>query len=406
MSTSTAPGGGPTIGWRSPIVMLMLMAVAMQLSHQTWFTLLNNFAIDRVGFTGREIGILQSIREIPGFLSFAVVLVLLFMREQSLALLALVCLGLGTALTGYFPTEWAFYATTLLMSLGFHYYETVAQSLALQWFPKAEAAHGLGRILAASSFAAIGSYGLIYLTWTLLGLDFREVYLVTGLATLAIAGYVWYAYPYFPQKVAQKRELIVRKRYWLFYALTFMGGARRQIFVVFAGFMMVEKFGFTVTTITTLFLVNHLFNMVLAPRIGKLIGRVGERAALTFEYIGLIAVFTAYAFVESPWIAAFLYVADHAFFAMSIAMKTYFQKIADPAEIAPTAGVAFTINHIAAVFLPVLLGYVWLQNPSAVFLLGAAMAGVSLVIARLVPRHPEPGREIIWSRKSVAEAAE
>ncbi len=398
MRTNIAAAGGKTQGWRSPIVMLMIMAVAMQLSHQTWFTLLNNFAIDRVGFTGREIGILQSVREIPGFLSFAVLVLLLVMKEQTLALLALICLGLGTSATGFFPTEWAFYATTLLMSLGFHYYETVFQSLALQWLPKTEAAHGLGRILAASSFAALASYGLVYVTWTALALDFREVYLIAGLATITIALFVWSAYPYFRQEVTQRRQLVVRKRYWLYYALTFMGGARRQIFVVFAGFMMVEKFGFSVTAITTLFLVNHLFNMALAPHIGKLIGKIGERAALTFEYIGLVVVFTAYAFVESPWIAGFLYVADHAFFAMSIAMKTYFQKIADPSEIAPTAGVAFTINHVAAVFLPVILGYVWLQSPSTVFLLGATMAATSLVLARLVPRHPRHGKEIIWSR--------
>ncbi|MEM7620203.1 MAG: MFS transporter [Pseudomonadota bacterium] len=379
------------------------MTIAMQLSHQTWFTLLNNFAIGKVEFTGREIGILQSIREIPGFLAFGAVLLLLFVREQSLALIALTFLGIGVAITGYFPFELGFYATTMLMSIGFHYYETIAQSLALQWFKKDEAAYNLGRVLAAGSFAAIAAYSLIYLTWSLLDLSFAEVYLITGSITLVLVVFMYFCFPYYPQKVTQHKKLILRKRYWLYYALVFMSGARRQIFIVFAGFMMVEKFGYSVTAITTLFLANHVFNMLLAPKIGKLIGHFGERWALTLEYIGLIGIFTAYAFVSDPWIAAGLYLLDHAFFALAIAIKTYFQKIADPADIAPTAGVAFSINHIAAVFLPVILGFVWLKSPETVFLIGAGLAFGSLILSRLIPHEPKPGRELAWQDPATAK---
>ncbi len=406
MSSYNKQNNAAQDGWRRPIVLLMLMAIAMQLSHGTWHTLLNNFAINEAQFTGREIGILQSVREIPGFLAFGAILLLFLWREQTLALLALICLASGTAMTGYFPSEYSFYATTLLMSLGFHYYETINQSLALQWLKKDEAAHGLGRVIAAGSFASLGAYSLIYLTWTVLGFSFREVYLTAGLLTLAIVLVLYFGFPNFKQEVAQHRQLIVRKRYWLYYALTFMSGARRQIFIVFAGFLMVEKFGYSVTAITTLFLINHVFNMVLAPKIGRLIGHFGERRALTVEYVGLVIVFTAYAFVESPWIAAALYLLDHAFFAMAIAMKTYFQKIADPADIAPTAGVAFSINHIAAIFLPVILGFVWLVSPKAVFLAGAGLAFCSLALARLIPHNPEVGRELIWKEKAALAAAE
>ena len=197
----------------------------------------------------------------------------------------------------------------------------------------------------------------------------------------------------------------MRKRYWLYYALTFMSGARRQIFIVFAGFMMVEKFGFSVAAITGLFLANAVFNMWIAPKIGNLIIKLGERRMLVLEYIGLIGVFLAYAFVENPWIAAGLYLIDHAFFAMAIAQKTYFQKIADPADMAPTAGVAFTINHIAAVVIPVLFGLIWLTHPSWVFIIGAGMAGVSLALSLLIPRDPREGNETLLSNPETAAAA-
>ena len=105
-------------------------------------------------------------------------------------------------------------------------------------------------------------------------------------------------------------------------------------------------------------------------------------------------------------LAATLYVIDHIFFGLALALKTYFQKIADPRDIAPTAAVAFTINHIAAVGLPASLGYLWLVSPTAVFMLAAAMAAVSFGLAMMIPRHPEEGNETIFSKFTAAAPAE
>lgn len=380
------------------------MAAAVPLSFATWQALLNNFAIDRAAFTGAEIGMLQSLREVPGFLAFAVVFLLLLFREQTLAYLSLALLGIGTAVTGWFPSIIGLYCTTVLMSIGYHYYETVQISLSLQWIDKARAPETLGRIIAAGSFTSIVTFGLIWLAFDLLRLDFRWVYLLGGGLTAGVALFVWRAFPRFPEKVRQHKHMVLRTRYWLYYALTFMSGARRQIFIVFAGFLMVEKFGFTVAQITLLFLVNAVVNVFMAPKIGRLIGRWGERRALVFEYIGLMGVFSAYAFVENATFAACLYVVDHMFFALAIAIKTYFQKISDPADIAATAGVGFTINHIAAVLLPAAFGLLWLLSPGAVFLSGAAMAGLSLLLALNVPTQPGPGNEVVVGPRLIPSA--
>ena len=378
--------------FHTPFVMLVVMTVAMQLSFASWWTLAKNFAVDGIGFTGREIGFQESIREIPGFLAFLAVYLLWFMRERTLALGALVLLGGGVAATGYFPSALGFYLTTFVMSVGFHYFETMYQSLSLQWLPRERAPALFGQLLAWGAAAQLLAYGLIFIAWRTLDLSFETTFLVAGLATVALVG--WLAtFPQFPEGVAQNKELVLRRRYWLYYALTFMSGARRQIFTVFAGFLMVERFGYDVEHVALLFLVNCLFNMAFAGRIGALIGRVGERRALVFEYVGLIGVFAAYAFVSNATIAGALYVIDHAFFALAIAIKTYFQKIGDPADMAPTAGVAFPINHIAAVFIPAVFGLVWLVSPAAVFLAGSAMAAGSLVLALLIPDRPDVGAE-------------
>lgn len=375
----------------------MLMASAVPLSFATWSNLINNFAVERAAFTGAEIGVLQSVREIPGFLAFAVVLVLLFVKEQSLAVLSLVILGIGTAATGYFPSAYGLYLTTIVMSLGYHYYETVQSSLALQWIDKQRAPETLGRIIAVGSFTGILSYLFILGVFSKFGIDYKETYLIGGGLTCLIALIAWLGFPQFPETVVQNKQVVIRTRYWLYYALTFASGARRQIFVVFAGFLLVEKFHYSVPEISLLFFINAVLTMLLAPRIGWLIGRWGERPALLFEYSGLIAIFVAYAYVENAYVAGLLYVVDHLFYAMAIAIKTYFQKIADPADIAATAAVGFTINHIAAVIIPVVFGVIWLTSPATVFLAGAAMAAVSFSLALQLPRSPRPGNETTWS---------
>lgn len=380
--------------FKKPEYLLILLGVAATLAFSVWQALLNNYAIETAAFTGREIGILQSLREIPGFLAFTTVFVLLVLREQVFALIAIALLGAGVALTGFMPGEYGLYFTTVLMSIGFHYFYTVQQSLTLQWIEKERTPEVMGRLSSASSIAALIAFAGVWLGMDYLGFGYQALYLVAGGIALLLVLVAAVSFPAFPHTVAQRKHLLMRRRYWLYYALTFMSGARRQIFIVFAGFLMVEKFGFSAANIALLFLINHVVNAWAAPKIGRLISRFGERSALTVEYIGLVLIFTGYAFVEWASLAVVLYVLDHLLFAMAIAIKSYFQKIADPADIASTAGVSFTINHIAAVVIPVTFGIVWLYSPAVVFLAGAAMAAVSYLLARQVPDEPGEGNEV------------
>ncbi|MCX2792554.1 MFS transporter [Vibrio sp. Sgm 5] len=383
----------PHKSWRTPQNFLLLISIIVPIAFSTWMALLNNFVIEKANFDGADIGLLQSVREIPGFLAFTVVFVLLFIREQRFMLVSLAMLTLGTAITGYFPSLFGLLFTTLLMSTGFHYFETLKQSLSLQWLTKEEAPEMLGKFISVGALASLITYGAIWILLEQLKLEFKTVYLLAGGIGFVLILVMAFAFPEFKTEVPQNKKLVLRKRYWLYYALTFMSGARRQIFTVFAGFLMVERFGYSAADITLLFLINYLFNFLFAKRIGRFIGAVGERKALMFEYVGLIFVFVGYGLVQTAEWAAALYVIDHLFFALALAIKTYFQKIADPADMASTAGVAFTINHIAAVVIPVTFGVIWLVSPSSVFYIGAAMAAVSLLLSLNIPAKPEEGNE-------------
>ncbi|MFT5574117.1 MAG: putative MFS family arabinose efflux permease [Cryomorphaceae bacterium] len=379
--------------WKNPLTLLLAMAFIMPLAFSTWAALINNFSKEVAGFTGKEIGILQSLREIPGFLAFTAVLLLAFVKEQKFAMLSLAVLAIGVVLTGYFPSVVGLYLTTVFMSVGFHYFETVNQSLTLQWVPKNQAAHFMGQMLAVKAAASIIVFASMWLMLQYLDISYRSLYLMFGGLALCLTLFVWKTFPTFEAKVEQHKSLIVRESYWLYYGLVFLSGARRQIFMVFAGFLLVEKFSYSAASISALYLANYVFNLLFAAKVGKLIAFIGERRALSFEYTGLIVVFIAYAFVDNARVAGALYVIDHFFFAFAIATKTYLQKIARPEDIASTAGVAFTINHVAAVILPALLGLVWLQSNALVFLIGAGIAVLSLVLSQLIPNKPDLGNE-------------
>jgi len=386
------------IARKSPELLILLMTVGSAISWAVWLNLLNNFAIDEIDFTGAEMGILQSLREVPGFLAFTVIFVLAFIREQKLAYISLALLGGGVILTGFVETNMTFYLATIVMSIGFHYFETINGSLTLQWIEKDKTAEFLGRVIATRSAASIIAFSLVWVLFEQFQVAYMWLYLIGGGVSIAVVLFCWQHFSLFPEKVVQTKKIILRKRYWLYYALQFMSGARRQIFVVFAGFLMVEKFDFTVAEISLLLLANAAVNIVVAPKIGRLIHRFGERKALIFEYVGLTFIFAGYAFVESSYLAVFLYIADHLFFSIAIALKTYFQKIADPADIASSAGVSFTINHIAAVFIPVAFGLIWLYSPSLVFLAGAGMAVISLLLAFNMPASPSAGNEVLLGK--------
>ncbi len=387
----------PAKSLRSPLVFLMTLNFINFLGFAGWSVLFNNFSKEAAGFSGYEVGIIQSIREIPGFLAFTAVAWFAIMREQTFALLALLVLALGCLVTGYFPTLAGILITTTIMSVGFHYSETANQSLGLQLFDKREAPKMMGKVASAGAAASIIAFAFMGAMWWAGIASYQALYAILGVVAIALtlAAMAWF--PRIEGAVPQRKTLVLKSRYWLFYALNLMSGARRQVFTAFAGFLLVERFGFKVPEIAMLMLVTACLTTALAPVFGAMIGRIGERRSIMLENVVLIAVFVGYAVVVDGRIAAALFVIDGLFMTLMIAQRTYFQKIGDPADMAPTAAVSFTINHIAAVFIPFGFGLLWAKNPAMVFEAGAAIATVSLALAFLVPRDPGEGRETIFS---------
>ncbi len=376
---------------------LIVLTVCSTVGLQCWRTLFDNFSVNVVGLDGHHVGILQSIREIPGFLALLVTYVLLIIKEHRLAALSILFLGAGIFLTGFLPSFTGLAITTTLMSFGFHYYETCSQSLTLQYFDKQTSPLVFAE---QQQFAAVASIFVgISIFFMAPFLSYQAMFILFG---CLICGCGIWAFTKKPSKqtiVPQKKQMMIKKKYWLYYFLTFMAGARRQIFMAFAVFLLVKRFGFSIQDVTLLFLLNNVINFFINPMIGRFILRFGERKLLSLEYLALILVFVAYAFVESKMLAGVLYVLDHIFFGFGMGVKTYFQKIADPRDIAASAAVGFTINHIAAVILPAIGGMLWMINYKIPFLAGAAFSFISLCLVQLIPPHPKKAKDSSKSRQ-------
>lgn len=362
---------------------LIALTIASSVGLQTWRTLFDNFAVNVVGLDGGHIGMLQSIREIPGFLALLVVFVMLVLREHKISALSVITLGIGVLVTGLFPSYAGLIGTTLIMSLGFHYAETTFQSLTLQYFDQKTSPLVFGKLRSVGAGANVVIGIVIFILASVL--SYQNIYLALGCVVAMIGFWGLTRNPTRTGTVPQHKKMIIRSRYWLFYFLTFMAGARRQIFVAFAVFLLVSRFDFSVQEITALFVVNNIINYFLAPLIGRAIVRFGERKVLSAEYFSLIFIFLAYTVADSKLIVAMLYVADHIFFNFAIAIRTFFQKISDPHDIAPSMAVGFTINHIGAVVFPVIGGLLWMVDYRIPFVIGSGFALISLVAVQLIP---------------------
>ncbi len=361
---------------------LIISWIFVAIGFQGWRTLFNNFGVDVVGISGLEVGAIQSIREIPGFLSFLVIYILIFIKEQKLSALSLLTMGIGVLFTGLLPSFEGLLLTTFVMSVGFHYFETTSSSLILQNFNKVDSSIVFGKLRAVMSLSNIGVGAVIVGLSYAFPIEYN--FLLIGLVTVAGSIYLLINQPKVDETHEQHKKFFLRKKYWLYYVLNFLSGSRRQIFVVFAVFLLVDKYNFSVAEIAALFIVNNIIGYFVNPLIAKSINAFGERKVLSFEYIALIFIFYAYTQWDAKWGVALLYILDHIFFNFSFGLKTYLQKIADPKDIAPSNAVGFAINHIAAVVIPFVGGVMWMTNWQLPFYAGVGLSILSLVFVQMI----------------------
>ena len=373
---------------------LMILGICASAGLQGWTALFTNFAKEMVGVNGFQIGLSQAVREIPGFLSVAAVYLLFVFKEHRLSAWSVVLLGIGIAITGKFTSFGGLLTTTFIMSVGFHFFETTNKSLTVQYFNITESPVVFARL---RGYGALANIAVGFIIWVLsFILPYMHIFLILGLF-IGVSGIsMLFTDPVKQEIPHQHKKLVFKRKYWLFYVLNFLAGTRRQIFTVFAIFLLVDRYNLGLRIVTGIYAINYALTYLLNPQISRALNKYGERVVLSLESASLIVLFLGYAFIDNVWIVAGLFILDSIFFNFSIGLNTYLQKTADPEDLGSSTAVGFTINHISAVIIPVFGGVLWMLNWRLPFLIGTAFALLSLFFTQMITTGYHKKRNFIF----------
>jgi hypothetical protein len=361
---------------------LMVLGIVANAGLQGWTAMFTNYAREVVGVNGFQIGVSQAVREIPGFLSFAAIFLLLVIKEHRLSAWSVILLGAGTAITGIFTSFSGLLMTTFLMSVGFHYFETTNKSLTVQYFDTSESPVIFARM---RGYTALANIIVGFFIWLLsFILPYLYTFMILGSIVILCGIRMLFLNPVKKEIPHQHRKLVIRRKYWLFYVLNFLSGTRRQIFTVFAIFLLVDHYNLSLRIVTGIYVINYALTYFLNPQISNALNKYGERVVLSLESASLIVLFLGYAFIDNVWIVVGLFILDSIFFNFAIGLNTYLQKTADPGDLGPSTAVGFTINHISAVIIPVFGGALWMLNWKLPFLVGTGFTVVSLFFTQMI----------------------
>jgi len=347
-----------------------------------WRSLFNNFAVEELAVRADQVGLIQSVREVPGLLGFWLAFLALVLSEMEVLSLSTVVMGLGLIATAWAESWSTLIVGTMVTSIGFHAFYPNSSALVLKVSEGRETPRLLGIVRAVGALAAVAATILVLLavkTW-----GYRRLFIIAGLVTLAGGLAIWRRER--REEGRERQRIVFRRRYWLYYALTFLMGSRRHIFTTFAIFLLVKKHGLPAQHTALLLLVNNLLGMFVFRYLGELVGRFGERWTLTGNFLLLIGIFLGYAYLDSLIVLAAFFVFDHLLFGFNLALQSYFKKIAVSAEeVTSNLSMAQTINHVAAIFVPLLGGLIWEMYGSEVtFLCGAGIVAVSLILTQFM----------------------
>jgi len=376
------------------LVNMFIGNFALMFGFSLWRNLFNNFAVEQIGVTATQIGVIHAIRELPGLMGFVVALIVMLIAEVRLTFLSVALMGFGLALTGFVQRFWGLAATCFLMSIGFHFFYPLRTSITLKLLDSNSAAHTLARYRSHAQLAGAVTTGMVtvafwLIDWLHLNIKMQHFFLISGIAVMLVGIYLTFTND--PALVTtSEKKLHYKKRYWLYHVLQFLSGTRRHIFTTFAIFLLVKVYQVSVKEITLLIFINSILSYFVFKKAGNIINYFGERSVLITLYILLIGIFTGYAYIDNLWLLFLFFITDHILFGFNMALDTYLKKTALPADITSNISAGVTINHISAIFIPVIGGVVWdVFGFEVTFIFGAAVAFISFLFCLMLQRHPE-----------------
>jgi predicted MFS family arabinose efflux permease len=376
--------------WSGPFLCLSATVFAYQFGFAIARAIQSNFFVERLAMRPDEMGLLTTIRELPGLLMVAIAALTMRLVPTRLAAFCLGLMGLGYAAYGLATSFLTVIPGVLIASLGFHTWLTLNNAFALALARTSDTGQTLGNLQAIGFAGALLAMLLVFGTVQTLG--YPTSFALAGAALLAGAAII----SRFPAHLVRRDEqrLLVRRRYLLFYVLNFLDGCRMEVFQAFGVFLLVKEYGVDVRTITLLLVISTVINMTLSTPVGRLIDRLGERVTLTGSYLALLGLFLGLALVRDRTLAITLYIAYNFLLLFSMGLNTYLKRIAPSSDVRPCLAMGVTTMHISAIILPPIGGLLWQRfGFEAPFLLGAVFIALSALITQRLPgraAQPQP----------------
>ena len=369
--------------WGRDLVLLAATVFILNIGFEgIYMSIYNNFIVNDIGVEPRQLGVIESIRETPGFLSAFIAALTMHIPSPVLAGIVLLVMSAGIAAISQVHTVGALVFWAVFWSVGFHCWAPVRPAMVLALTKDEGKGKRLGQMWRVRDAAALLGMALI----GIMGRQgiLRDLFVVSGACVAVAALAVFLVSRQATQ--AEMPRLAAKRKYGFYYLLNFLQGCRRQIFTTFVIFTLVRVYGTSVKVVARLMMINRVVNLIFAPVIGRTVDRIGERKALSISYTALTAIFLGYALIHDRRFLYVLYCFDSFVFMFSIAQTTYLNKIAPPEDVRPALSMGITMNHVAAIIVPALGGFVWeaLGRYEAVFLGGAAVALASLVIVQFL----------------------
>lgn len=360
---------------------LLAAAVASQgVFFGVQMSLFYNFVVERIGIAPHELGGVEALREVPGFLNVLFLAVMVRFAPPLVAAISLFVMGIGIAAYATVTSVVALAAYSVVWSIGFHCWLPLEQAMSLSFSPAGDKGRWLGQLRSVHSLSWLGTIVVCNASYSWIG--YGGLFIFSGIAT--VLGGV--AILFTSRERSEVEEMFVfRRRYGLYYALNFLQGLRKQIFITFAIFALVRVHGLAVATTMKLVLVNQLLITMTAAWMGRLVDRYGERKMLSLSYVVLAFVFFGYATVNTRPVLYALYCIDNLIFFGGIALTTYLHKIAPEEDLKPTLSMGVTMNHVAAVVSPLVGGFAWHYfGYKVIFFAGSILAVISLIVSQWV----------------------
>jgi len=377
---------------------LMVTYFAHYFTFNLWHTTFNNFAVEYFSVDGQQIGLIQSLREIPGFLGFTAGIISVFFSEANIAALSTIILGLGLLATGISHSFSTLVLSSIFMSVGFHFFYTVNTSMIMMVSDGKNVAHNMGKFRSIGSLSAILAMGGVFLFIERVG--FRNLYFIAGTISVVFGLYM------LSQRsraghIPSFRRFVFRKEYWLYYVMSFLEGSKKHVSSTFSIFLLVSVFEISAKHISLIFLITAIITSFTHQQLGKIADRLQERNVLGFYYLFMIAVYLVMGFASNVWVVIVFFVLSRVVMGLSVALNSYFQKIAPAEEITSNVSIRTSIDHVAAIVVPLVGGILWKSvGYHATFLLGVVMVSASFVMSRFI----KPQEQMAFPQKPPSES--